>query len=86
MTNLSEISAFCALAQGAACQVMSRDLYRLCKALPIDRQLSTMHGAFGFYLINAVTMHLVQFTAIPSRASKSVWPAALLLGNPRHAE
>ena len=64
MTNLSEISAFFGkLAQGAACQVMSRDLYRLCKALPIDRQLSTMHGAFGFYLINAVTMHLVQFTA-----------------------
>ena len=29
----------------------------------IDRQLSTMHGAFGFYPINAVTMHLVQFTA-----------------------
>ena len=31
MTNLSEISAFFGkLAQGAACQVMSRDLYRLC--------------------------------------------------------
>ncbi|KAL3922672.1 MAG: hypothetical protein SGPRY_004475, partial [Prymnesium sp.] len=39
MTNLGEISAFFAkLSQGAACQVMSRDLYRLMKALPLDQQ------------------------------------------------
>ena len=40
MTNLGEISAFFAkLSQGAACQLMSRDLYRLVKALPLDRQV-----------------------------------------------
>ena len=64
MTNLSEISAFFAkLSQGAACQLMSRDLYRLTKALPLDRQLSHLHGGFGFYIVNCLTMYLVQATA-----------------------
>ena len=64
MTNLSEISAFFAkLSQGAACQLMSRDLYRLAKALPLERQLSLLHGGFGFYIVNCLTMYLVQATA-----------------------
>ena len=64
MTNLSEISAFFAkLSQGAACQLMSRDLYRLTKALPLERQLSLLHGGFGFYIVNCLTMYLVQVTA-----------------------
>lgn len=45
MTNLGEISAFFAkLSQGAACQVMSRDLYRLVKALPLDRQVRLLQA------------------------------------------
>ena len=64
MTNLAEISAFFAkVSQGAACQLMSRDLYRLVKSLPLDRQLSLLHGGFGFYIINCLTMYLVQLTA-----------------------
>ena len=40
MTNLAEIAAFFAkLSQGAACQLMSRDLYRLTKALPLERPM-----------------------------------------------
>ena len=64
MTNLSEISAFFAkLSQGAACQLMSRDLYRLIKALPLDRQLSLVFGGFGFYVVNCLTMAVVFATA-----------------------
>lgn len=64
MTNLAEIAAFFAkVSQGAACQLMSRDLYRLCKSLPLDRQLSLLHGGFGFYVVNCLTMHLVYATA-----------------------
>ena len=45
MTNLGEISAFFAkLSQGAACQLMSRDLYRLVKALPLDRQVTALQS------------------------------------------
>ena len=41
MTNLGEVNGFFAkLSQGAACQLMSRDLYRLNRALPPDRALS----------------------------------------------
>ena len=61
MTNLAEISAFFAkLSQGAACQLMSRDLYRLTKSLSIERQLSLLHGGFGFYIVNCLTMYLLQ--------------------------
>lgn len=64
MTNLSEVSAFFAkLSRGAACQVMSRDLYRLCKALPLDRHVSVLAGGFGFYVMNALTMYMVYATA-----------------------
>ena len=43
MTNLGEISGFFAkLSQGTAYQMMSRDLYRVCKALPIERKLSLL--------------------------------------------
>ena len=60
MTNLAEISAFFAkLSQGAACQLMSRDLYRLSKSLSLDRQISLLHGGFGFYVVNALTMAMV---------------------------
>ena len=61
MTNLAEISAFFAkLSQGAACQLMSRDLYRLIKCLSVERQLSLLFGGFGFYVVNCLTMYLVQ--------------------------
>ena len=48
MTNLNEIHGFFAkLAQGAAGQLMSRDVYRLVKSLPLERVLSLLHSAFG---------------------------------------
>ena len=79
MTNLSEVNGFFAkLSQGAACQLMSRDLYRLNRALPPDRALSLFFSGFGFYICTAarvLTMQARDGTAhLPHPASFSHLP------------
>ncbi len=62
--TLAEISGFFAkLSQGAAFQLQSRDVYRLCRLLPLERKLSVFFSVFGFYVANAITMYTVQITA-----------------------
>ena len=54
---------FTKLSMGAAYQLQSRDVYRVCKLLPLERRMSLFLSAFGFYVSNAVTMYSVQMTA-----------------------
>jgi callose synthase len=62
--NLSEVNGFFAkLSMDAAYQLQSRDVYRLCKLLPLERRAALFSSAFGFYVSNAVTMYSVQLTA-----------------------
>jgi hypothetical protein len=64
MTNLGEIHGFFAkLAQGAAGQLMSRDVYRLATSLPLGRNLALIHSAFGFYLVDTISMALLFMVA-----------------------
>ena len=58
MTNLGEIHGFFAkLSQGAAGQLMSRDVYRITRLLPTERLVSVLCGGFGFYLMDALAMN-----------------------------
>ena len=62
--NLADVSGFFAkLSQGAAAQLKSRDLHRLCTLLPLDRRTSLLLSGFGFYLLNSINMHIVLVTA-----------------------
>jgi len=62
--NLAEVHGFFTkLSMGAAYQLQSRDVYRVCKLLPLERRMSLFLSAFGFYVSNAVTMYSVQMAA-----------------------
>ncbi|KAJ1622023.1 1,3-beta-glucan synthase component-domain-containing protein, partial [Pavlovales sp. CCMP2436] len=59
MTNLSEICAFeVKLAQGAAEQCMSRDVYRLTRALMLPRLMSFYYSGLGFYIHQVLMMRV----------------------------
>ena len=52
---------------------MSRDLYRLTKSLSIERQLSLLHGGFGFYIVNCLTMYILQVSGhVPSACTPPI--------------
>lgn len=57
MTNLSEIFYFeVKLAQGAAEQCLSRDVYRLTRALRLTRLMSFYYSGLGFYIHQVLVM------------------------------
>lgn len=57
MTNLSEIFCFeVKLAQGAAEQCLSRDVFRLTRALRLTRLLSVYYSGVGFYIHQVLVM------------------------------
>lgn len=44
------------LAQGAAMQTLSRDVYRMCQSIDIFRLFSFFYGGLGFYISNSLTI------------------------------
>ena len=47
---------------------MSRDVYRLVRSLPLERVLGLLHSAFGFYLVDTISMHLLFLVRARARA------------------
>ena len=89
MTSLAEASAFHAEAsQGAACQLMSRDLYRLAKALPLDRSpparqlLSLCDLGLGQYMF--LTQFSTLVTITDARLSENL--SVIVIFRPRPLE